>query len=151
MLGVDGEHKRVPLLQGPSRELHGYFSPDGHWMAYESDYSGRLEIYVKPFPGPGAPYPVSTEGGEQPLWARTGRELFYRNGNKMMVADIRTEPTFWAGKPRVLFEGQFGACDITPDGQRFLAVQPVEPEQPATKINLVLNWFEELKQKAPVK
>ncbi|MBN2241408.1 MAG: serine/threonine-protein kinase [Acidobacteria bacterium] len=149
MLGVDGDHKRVPFLTSPIAEGNGVFSPDGHWLAYQSDYSGRAEIYVKAFPGPGAPYPVSIEGGEQPLWARSGRELFYRNGNKMMVVDIRTEPAFWAGKPRFLFEGQFGSYDIALDDQRFLAVQPVEPEQPATKINLVLNWLEELKRLVP--
>ena len=90
------------------------------------------------------------EGGRAPRWAHNGRELFYRNGNKMMVVDIQTEPTFKAGTPRLLFEGQFGAWDVAPDGQRFLMVQSVEPELPPTKIHLILNWFEELKEKVPV-
>jgi hypothetical protein len=105
---------------------------------------------VRPFPGPGGKWQISTEGGERCRWARNGREMFYRNGNKMMAVEIKTAPAFTAGKARLLFEGQFGAADVASDG-RFLMVQPVEPEQPATKINLVLNWFEDLKQRVPVK
>ncbi|MBI1955828.1 MAG: hypothetical protein HYS38_05495 [Acidobacteria bacterium] len=89
--------------------------------------------------------------------------MFYRNGNKMIVVDTTTQPTFSAGKPRVLFEGVFethgggsGSApvanyDVTPDGQRFLMVQRIEQVQAPTQINVVLNWFEELKKKVPVK
>jgi Tol biopolymer transport system component len=153
--GVGAEaRKPQPLIRTPFHEYGGVFSPDGRWLAYSSDESGRFEVYVQPFPGPGSKWQISTEGGggdeNPPRWARNGRELFYRNGSKMMVVDIQTEPTFTAGKPRLLFEGQYGAWwDVAPDGQRFLMVQPVEPEQPATQINVVLNWFEELRRRVP--
>src|SRR6267378_1207493 len=99
----------------------------------------------------------STEGGTEPVWNPNGRELFYRSGDKMMAVDITTEPSFAAGKPRVLFEGQyvptpasFPNYDVTPDGQRFLMLKPSEQAQATpTQINVVLNWFEELKQKVP--
>ncbi len=84
-----------------------------------------------------------------PRWAPNTPELFYRNGNKLMAVDVKTEPTFVAGKPRLLFESQFMSFDVSPDGERFLMVQGMEPEQPATQINLVLNWFEELSRLIP--
>ena len=85
------------------------FSPDGHWLAYVSDESGRYETYVQPYPGPGGKRQISTDGGTEPVWNRNGRELFYRSGNKMMAVDITTQPGFAAGKPRMLFEGPYAA------------------------------------------
>ena len=133
------------------------FSPDGNWLAYVSNESGRQEVFVQPFPGPGGKRQISTEGGNQPVWERNGQELFYRNGNQMIAVDITTAPTFSAGTPKLLFEGNFQASsasianyDVTPDGQRFVMVQRSEQEQEAvTQINVVLNWFEELKQRVP--
>ena len=133
------------------------FSPDGRWLAYISDESDRREIYVQPYPGPGGKLQISTEGGTEPVWNHNGRELFYRSGDKMMAVDIATQPGFAAGKPKALFEGQYlqtpGTVpnyDVSPDGQRFLMLKPSEQEQAApTQINVVLNWFEELKQKVP--
>ena len=92
------------------------------------------------------------------MWNPNGRELFYRSGNKMMAVEITTQPSFSAGRPRMLFEGQyvptpvtFPNYDVSPDGQRFLMIKPSEQAQAApTQINVVLNWFEELKQKVPV-
>ncbi len=136
------------------------FSPDGHWLAYASDESGRREIYVQPYPGPGGKWQISTDGGNEPLWNRNGRELFYRVDEKMMAVDITTQPGFAAGKPRQLFEGHYlrngvgyarPNYDISPDGQRFLMVRSVEQEQsPPTQINVVLNWTEELKRLVPL-
>ena len=80
------------------------FSPDGHWLAYVSDESGRYEVYVQSFPGPGGKWRISSDGGTEPAWNTTGHELFYRQGNKMMVVDVTTQGTFSAGKPRMLFE-----------------------------------------------
>ena len=135
------------LLKTPFLETAEQFSPDGRWLAYESDESGRNEIYVQPFPGPGGKWQVSTEGGSEARWAANGRELFYRNGDRMMVVEVSATPSgFSAGKPRLLFEGKYlaggrtGAYSVSPDGQRFLMIQTVEPEQPATQINVVLNW-----------
>jgi serine/threonine protein kinase/Tol biopolymer transport system component len=151
MLRLAGERKQEPFLKTPFNERFPRFSPDGRWVAYQSDESGRVEVYVQPFPGPGGKWRVSTEGGASPCWARDGRELFYYYGNKMMAVEVKTEPTFTAGKPRLLFEGQFNSYYVvSPDSRRFLMIQAVEPEQPVTRIDLVLNWFEELKRLVPV-
>jgi Tol biopolymer transport system component len=150
------DHKAEPFLQTPFNEGGPVFSPDGHWLAYISDESGRPEIYVKPYPGPGGKWQISTEGGNEPAWNRNGRELFFRSGSKMMAVEVTTQPTFSAGKPKLLFEGQYvpvqaglmsTAYDVSPDGQRFLMIKA--NEQPPAQINVVLNWFEELKQKVP--
>src|SRR5262249_54175027 len=124
---------------------------------YESDESGRHEIYVRPFPGPGGKWPISTEGGTEPVWARNGRELFYRNGDKMMAAAIETKAIFAAAKPRLLFEGYYRTgiytflqnYDVSLDGQRFLMIKASEQESSARQINVVLNWFEDLKERVP--
>jgi Tol biopolymer transport system component len=148
--------KTQPFLRTRFDEGAPRFSPDGHWLAYISDESGRYEIYVQSFPGPGGKRQISTEGGTEPVWNRNGRELFYRSGDKMMAVDIATQPSFAAGTPRLLFEGQYvpapGASpnyDVSPDGQRFLMLKPIEQAAGPTQINVVLNWFEELKQKVP--
>ena len=127
----------------------GRLSNDGHWIAYSTNENGGPEVFVESFPDRDYKKQISTEGGTYSRWAPNDNELFYRNGNKMMAVSFKTSPTFIPGKPRLLFEGQFGPGDVTPDG-RFLMVQAVEPEQPATKINIILNWFEELKEKVPV-
>jgi eukaryotic-like serine/threonine-protein kinase len=153
------DRKTQPFLQ-PGYEDAPEFSPDGHWLAYVSNESGRKEIYVQPYPGPGGKWQISTEGGSEPMWNPNGRELFYRsgdNGDKMMAVDISTQPGFVAGKPRQLFEGKYlpdpyarANYDVSPDGQRFLMLKPSEQTGNApTQINVVLNWFEELKQKVP--
>jgi serine/threonine-protein kinase len=147
--------KAQPFLQTPFNESAPRFSPDGRWLAYISDESGRYEIYVQPYPGPGGKWQISTEGGTEPAWNPNGRELFYRTGDKMMAVDIATKPGFTVGKPRMLFEGQyevtpgaFPSYDVSSDGQRFLMLKSSESAQAApTQINVVLNWSEELKQK----
>jgi Tol biopolymer transport system component len=139
-----------------SNETAPRFSPDGHWIAYTSAKSGRNEIFVKPYSGPGGKYQISTEGGTEPVWNPKGRELFYRTGNKMMGVEVTTQPSFSAGKPRVLFEGayvptprSFQNYDVSPDGQRFLMVKATEQAQAPTQINVVLNWLEELRRRVP--
>jgi dipeptidyl aminopeptidase/acylaminoacyl peptidase len=152
------DHKAEPFLRTPFNEGGPVFSPDGHWLAYISDESGRPEIYVKPYPGPGGKWQISTEGGSEPAWNHNGRELFFRSGSKMMAVEVTTLPTFSAGKPKLLFEGQYvpvqaglmsTAYDVSPDGQRFLMIKAGEQAQAPSQINVVLNWFEELKQKVP--
>ena len=149
ILRLDGNRRQEPFLSTQFQEGEAQFSPNGSWLAYVTNETGRREVYVLRYPETSKPWQISREGGDAPLWSHDGSELFYRNGDKMMAVDIKTEPGFIAGKPRLLFEGQFGPGDVASDG-RFLMVQPLEPEQPATKIHLVLNWFEELKQKAPL-
>jgi eukaryotic-like serine/threonine-protein kinase len=149
------DSKPQPFVHTLSNETAPRFSPDGHFIAYASDESGRWEIYVRPYPGPGGKWQISTEGGTEAVWNPKGRELFYRSDNKMMAVDLNTQGTFSAGKPKVIFEGSylptpltFANYDVSSDGQRFLMLKPTEQEQSAaTQINVVLNWFEELKQK----
>ena len=144
------------FLGTPATEGAPRFSPDGRWIAYVSDESGGPEIYVQPYPGPGGKWQISTNGGIEPAWNRNGRELFYRNGERMMAVPIAAQPTFSAGKPTMLFEGDYLASpfpatgvtyDVSRDGQRFLMVKE---EASATQINVVVNWFEELKRLVPV-
>jgi len=150
LLSVEGARKPQVFLRTSGNENDPQFSPDGRRLAYTSNESGRGEVYLQPFPGPGRKWQISTNGGSFPLWNPNGRELFYRNGDEMLAVDISTSPTFSAGKPRELFEApSLYPSGVSPDGQRFLATQPVEPDLPATQINVVLNWFEELKQKVP--
>ncbi len=149
--------KAQPFLRTRFNETEPCFSPDGRWLAYISDESGRYEVYVQPYPGPGGKWQISTEGGIDPVWNPNGRELFYRSGDKMMAVDIATQPSFAAGKPRMLFEGRYepppvpvANYDVSRDGQRFLMLKPSESAQAApTQINVVLNWFEELKRRVP--
>ena len=151
------DRKAQPFLQTQFNESAPRFSPDGRWLAYVSNESGRFEIYVQPYPGPGGKWQISTEGGGEPVWNHNGRELFYRSGDKMMAVDIATQPAFTVGKPRMLFKGPYLPTpltavnyDVSPDGQRFLMLKPSEQAQAGpTQINVVLNWFEELKQKVP--
>ncbi len=153
------DRKAQPFIRTQFNESAPEFSPpDGRWLAYVSNESGRNEIYVQAYPGPGGKWQISTDGGTEPVWNHNGRELFYRDRNKMMAVDITTQPGFSAGKPRLLFEGSYLATpatfpnyDVSLDGQRFLMLKPMaSAEPPPTQINVVLNWFEELKQKVPV-
>jgi serine/threonine-protein kinase len=153
------DRKAQPFLRTPFNEGAPSFSPDGRWLAYLSNESGRPEIYVQPYPGPGGKWQISTDGGTEPLWNRNGRELFYRAGNKMMAVQVTTEPAFTAGKPLRLFEKEYAksefpatgrAYDVSSDGQRFLMVKETDQNTAPAQINVVLNWFEELKRRVPV-
>jgi eukaryotic-like serine/threonine-protein kinase len=149
--------KPQPFIRTRFNEAVPRFSPDGHWLAYISDESGRYEVYVQPYPGPGRKSQVSRDGGTEPVWNPNGQELFFRSGDRMMGVEIATQSGFAAGTPRMVFQGQYEAApipisnyDVSPDGQQFLMLKPTEQEQVApTQINVVLNWFEELKQKVP--
>jgi serine/threonine-protein kinase len=152
LLSMEDERTSQPLIQSQFNDTRGRISPNGHWIAYESDESGRQEIHVRPFPNvEEGKWQISSDGGQTPVWGPNGQELFYRNGEAMMVVNIQTEPTFTAGSPVVLFTGRYTSTlvvnyDISPDGQRFLMIK--EEEGPG-QINVVLNWFEELKRLVP--
>ena len=139
------------------------FSPDGRWLAYSSNETGQREVYVTPYPGPGSRITISTGGGRSPRWSSNGRELFYRNGRQMMAVSVEPGPTFRAGIPRLLFEGDYvqelgniGAhnYDVSRDGQRFLMVVPAPAETlgetARPRIVVVQNWLEELRRRVPV-
>jgi eukaryotic-like serine/threonine-protein kinase len=154
-----------PFLVSSSDESSAELSPDGRYLAYESNQSGRSEVYVQPFPGPGRRELVSTDGGGQPAWSRNRRELFYRAPGpgpmmRMMVVDVTLGEVFSAGRPRVLWEamrtrypgGTGGRTyDVAPDGRRFLMIQQRDsvPQPPVTHVVLVQNWLEELKRLVP--
>jgi WD40 repeat protein len=160
VLPLQGEKKPRPFAQERFNEGWASFSPDGRWLAYMSDESGQDEIYVRPFPGPGGKWQVSSGGGNYPAWARGGGELFYAHGEILMTVPVETRPTFSAGTPQVLFEkgpllgsltaglGPFLSkpYEVAPDGQRFLVVK--HSVSGLTQIIVVLNWFEELKRMA---
>ena len=140
-----------PFLRTKFTEVGPEFSPDGRWIAYVSDESGQYEVYMRPYPGPGGKWQISTDGGEHPVWSRDGRELFYRNGRKWMSVAMNLEGETKVGQPRLLFEGPYvmiggRSFNVSSDGQRFLVLEPVEQE-PVTYLNVVLNWFEEVKEK----
>ena len=156
------EEKGEPefILATPAMECCPTFSPDGKWLAYVSDESGRLQVYVRPFQGPDVKWLISEEdeGGAQPVWSPDGKELIYRVGERTMVVSIQTEDqTVRAGNARLLFEGAyvshsnppgFQLYDITPDGKRFLMMKE-ETDQQQSQINIILNWSEELKRLVP--
>jgi serine/threonine-protein kinase len=131
-----------PLVTTRFWDGSSVFSPDGGWLAYESFESGRMEIYVQPYPGPSGRQQISADGGEGPIWAADGRELFYRNGDKMMVVAIEIEPSFKAGSPRVLFEGRYFHSgqdyDVNLAGDHFYLIQ--EGPDP-TEIRVIQNWL----------
>jgi serine/threonine-protein kinase len=145
-----------PFLQSPATEFMGQFSPDGNWMAYVSDASGRWEVYVQPYPGPGGVVRVSLNGGTEPMWAPSGQELFYRDlsGRRVYSVSVDTDTDIRFSMPTQLFEGEFRSggrfgrsYDVTPDGQRFLMLeQPPLPPKP-TQLIVVDGWYHELERK----
>jgi serine/threonine-protein kinase len=129
-----------------AQESFSRLSPDDRWLAYQSNQSGQLEVYVRPFGRPGGIETVSTNGGHYAVWSKDGSELFYFEGNSLMSVAVSTaRPTFTMGTPTKLFEGEFEPeYDVSPDGQRFIMVERVKSETIMRQINIALNWFEEL-------
>jgi dipeptidyl aminopeptidase/acylaminoacyl peptidase len=146
-LAPDGN--AAPFLVTPFNELACRFSPDGRYLAYTSEESGRREVYVQPYPGPGEKIAISTNGGTYPVWSRDGKELFFRQGDAMMAVDVRTSPVFSASRERQLFTttdlGFRPEFDVSPDGKRFLMVHR-DPGSWPTQLDVVLNWFDELRR-----
>jgi len=144
----------VPLAATEFEEYSPALSPDGRWLAYASDESRRSEVYVRPFPGAGtAKWQVSREGGTEPVWAHSGRELFYRNAaGDLVAADVAPGPSFRVASERVLFPAREYVSDardrnytVSPDDRSFLFVRPQAGA--SSQLVVVLNWFEELKAK----
>ncbi len=153
VLDLGAKPERRVVVRSPFDESQAVFSPDGRYIAYVSGESGRLEVYVQPYPVLDSRTQVSSEGGVQPVWSRDGKELFFRQGRSMMAVEVRTTPAFSVGRPRALFEGgahespSAASYDVTPDGQRFLIVRgrtlTGDPE-----VEVVLGWSEELRRTA---
>jgi serine/threonine-protein kinase len=163
ILPIDGDEaagwqpgKPRVFLSTPYAELEPMFSPDGRWIAYYSNQSGRFEVYVRPFPGPGGRWPISTDGGTYPVWSRTRHEIVYQNPeNRLMVASYRVEgDVFIPDKPRPWADRQFNvrpgfrSFDLHPDGDR-VAIAAGEGVVKRDKVVFIFNFFDELRRIAP--
>ena len=154
LLPLASDENPSPVLESANRELNAVISPDGKWLAYQSDESGRAEIYVQAFPSAERRRQISTAGGAKPLWAPSGRELFYRNADQMLAVEIETEEGLRPGRPRVLFEKELEFAepwrnyDISPDGERFVMVQ-IPASTGRGQLEIVFNWFEEVERLVP--
>jgi serine/threonine-protein kinase len=155
-LSLDGPPNPVSVVKTPGYDGGAVFSPDGRWMAYVTNESGQREVYVRPTTGPDRRLPVSTGGGTHPRWNPNGKELFYRNGKKMMVVDVSIRSGDILLLPRLLFEQRydFGSAltvanyDVSPDGQRFVMVKD---DSDAGRLNVVLHWFEDVEGRVPLR
>jgi serine/threonine-protein kinase len=156
-----GARRIVPLIQTPFTERNAVISPDARWIAYEANDSGQFDIYVRPYPDVRSGlWQVSVGGGTRPLWARSGRELFYVSlTGALMRIGVDGRSIWTSGTPtKLLNEGYFTVpggnagrtYDISPDGQRFLMIKAGGPNQPPPQIVVVQNWLEELKRLVPV-
>jgi len=157
-LPLSGDRRARPLIVANGYQGEARLSPDGRWLAYESD-----EVYVRPYRGSDRRWTISTHGGGNPVWSRTGREIYYMTGwgepgvpsagtSKVWVVPLTLAPTFRPGPPRVLFEREkvlFG-FDVAPDGEHFVIVEAADATPERLEIVLIPNWFEELKAKVPV-
>jgi serine/threonine-protein kinase len=157
---LKGDRKPQPLDNTKHAQGSPKFSPDGGWLAYCSNESGRPQVYVQAFPGPGPKVQVSNDGGTDPVWRRTGNELFYRNGDSMMAVLVSTAPTFSAGRPFELWRGHYShgmssSCgapgltssnyDVSPDGQHFLMIKDDDQDSVvANQLIVVQAWVDEL-------
>jgi len=156
---VTADEDRVPLLEEPYNEAFSDLSPDGRWLAYTSDETGRYEIYLRPFPNvDDRRVKVTTNGGVEPLWSSDGQELYYLNGNTAYAVAIDGDDDISVGDPVAMFSGNFYLNDASrpnwdnhPDGDRFLMIRNAAPGELAaeTKIVVVENWLDELKRLAP--
>jgi len=164
LVALEGETTPLPLDDTKFAQGSPKFSPDGRWLAYCSNESGKPQVYVQAVPGPGSKIQVSNDGGTDPVWRRTGGELFYRNGDSMMVVGITTSSTFSAGRPQELWKGHYShgmssSCgapgltssnyDVTADGQRFLMIKDDDQDSATSKqIVVVQAWSDELNRSA---
>jgi serine/threonine-protein kinase len=156
---IGEDHEPRVLLGSRFHELLAAVSPDGRWLAYSSTESGRVEVYVRPYPGLEEKWQISNGGGVEPVWSADGRELFYRDedGGAVWAVPITAEPEFSPGRAELLFEGTFARTpwfgrnyDVAPDSQSFALVESVLPEDVDTQLQVVLNWFDELEEFVPL-
>jgi Tol biopolymer transport system component len=156
---MDGDRTPKPLFTSANNMRRISFSPDSQWIAYSSNEEGDFSVYVQPFPPTGAKYKISAkESADSPLWTPDGKQIVFAAGRKLMSVDVHTKPSFAFSQPQELpveIENSQGRpYDITPDNKQFLVMQRPEgsgAEKPSSQINIVLNWFEELKQRVPVR
>jgi Tol biopolymer transport system component len=143
VMGMNGAIQS--LVRTDADDSPGTYSPDGRWIAYFSDESGQNEVYVRPRSGASGRWQISNQGGTQPRWV-LNEEIAYLNGTKIMTVPVKTTPTFSAGTPRLLLEQNASAFDITRDG-RILIVEAPDPSSSPGRLNVVVNWFEEIRRR----
>jgi len=153
-LNASSDRTISPIVQRSGDQWGVRVSPDGRWISYASNESGRFDVYVEPLSG-GAKYQVSADGGIEGNWSPVGNELFYRSDDRMMAVTIRNGPTFAVDRPHMLFRGRYASqpipdYDVTRDGRRFLMVRPSAEELALPEISVVENWFAELKRLTPI-
>ena len=157
LLPMQGDRTPIRYIATPAREGAARFSPDGRWLTYTSNITGQFEVYVTPYRGLSVPpekFQVSQGGGENAVWAHDGKTIYYRHGDKMMEVAFDDEPEMRIGDPELLFEGEYRGgetrqmYDIGPEGEGFLMLTVPQEHWP-NSINVILNWFEELKQRVP--
>ena len=142
-VSLGGDRKPRPILTSEFDESVPRLSPDGRWLAYASNESGALEVYVRPFPGPGGRWKISSGGGSEPVWARSGDRIYYRNGRQLVAATVRVSPVFAPIRREVLFESDFlgdllhANFDVSPDGKHFLMLAPTGD---VAQVVVALNW-----------
>jgi hypothetical protein len=158
VLPLEGERKPKPVeTDNQFDHINPVFSPDGKYLAYYSNESGRSEVYVRPFGQGGGKWQISTGGGANPVWARSGKQLFYRESENIMGVDVATQPDFSASTPRIIVPATVAATlssgldafDVSPDGHRFLVHRQSCETGQSLQINVILNWSEELRRLAP--
>jgi serine/threonine protein kinase/Tol biopolymer transport system component len=154
-LSLHGTPNPYPIVSTRGFDGGAHFSPDGRAIVYSSNEAGRFEVYVSSFPPADGRWPVSTQGGTHARWSPTGKELFYRDGDKMMVVDVTRGAELSFSQPRVLFTGRYAYnnqtsanYDVSADGQQFVMVKE---ETASGRLNVVLNWSHELEARAPAK
>ena len=164
VLPLAGDEPAQPVARSRFDEGSAKFSPDGRWVAYSSAESGRPQVYIQPFPGPGPKVQISSDGGTDPMWRPAGGELYYRSRGRMMAVSVTTSRTPQVSAPRQLWVeqkytvGSGSSCgmpgvtssnyDVTPDGQRFLMVRDDDLGVVSSRVVVVMNWAEELKDLA---
>ena len=142
---LQGANKPRPIFRGPSNEADPHFSPDGRWLSFNSNESGQDEIYVVSYPALDRKWQVSVDGGVEAHWSSSGKELFYRSGDRMMALEVSAGATLNPSKPHLLFEGKYEyGYDVSPDGTRFLMIRRSEPEMPVTLLDLIVGWHDEM-------
>jgi Tol biopolymer transport system component len=148
VVSLDSARAPRSFIASAYDNLSPSLSPDGRWIAYASDEQGRFEIYVRPFPGPGGRWQVSKDGGNEPRWSHTGREIFFRAGPSIMAAAVQAGATFAPGEVRELFRTTvftgttFPTYDVARDGRTFFMAQPARANDQTVVV--LLNWFENL-------
>ena len=161
-VSLTGDPVSEDLLVTEFIEGNAALSPNGQWVAYQSNASGEFEVYVRPFPdADSALHQISTNGGTRPLWAPDGSELFYQDASRLLAVPVQTAPTFSRGTPMVVIEGDYRLdgfigrrYDIDPSGERFLLLKvttaPGSDSPSLPSLTFVLNWHQELLERVPI-